>query len=81
MRHVLIGLIRIYQRYISRWTPAVCRFPPTCSEYAAQALAKHGALKAGGWRCGAFAAAIRSIRAATTRFTRSFAFLSVLEFE
>lgn len=43
MRHVLVGLIRFYQRGISRWTPAVCRFSPTCSEYAAQALTKHGA--------------------------------------
>jgi putative membrane protein insertion efficiency factor len=48
MRHVLIALIRIYQRYLSRWTPAACRFQPTCSEYAAQALAKHGALKGSG---------------------------------
>lgn len=45
MRHVLIGGIRMYQRYISRWTPSVCRFTPTCSDYAAQALAKYGALK------------------------------------
>ncbi len=42
MRHVLVGIIRIYQQGISRWTPAVCRFTPTCSEYAAQALTKHG---------------------------------------
>lgn len=35
----------MYQRYISRWTPSACGFTPTCSEYAAQALAKHGALK------------------------------------
>jgi putative membrane protein insertion efficiency factor len=48
MRHVLIAMIRIYQRYLSRWTPAACRFQPTCSEYAAQALAKHGALKGSG---------------------------------
>lgn len=45
MRHLLIGGIRIYQRYISRWTPAACRFTPTCSEYAAQALAKYGVWK------------------------------------
>ena len=45
VRHVLIAVIRIYQRYISRWTPAVCRFQPTCSEYAVQALARYGALK------------------------------------
>jgi uncharacterized protein len=38
----LVALIRIYQ-VLSRFTPAVCRFRPTCSEYAAQALIKHGA--------------------------------------
>ena len=38
----------MYQRYISRWTPATCRFTPTCSEYAAQALAKYGVLKGAG---------------------------------
>ena len=43
MRHVLIRGIRMYQRYVSRWTPSVCRFTPTCSEYAAQALAQQGA--------------------------------------
>ncbi len=48
MRHVLVGIIRIYQRGISRWTPAVCRFSPTCSEYAAQALAKHGVWRGAG---------------------------------
>ena len=42
MRHVLVGLIRIYQRFLSRWTPAACRFSPTCSEYAAQAILRHG---------------------------------------
>ncbi|MBV9850965.1 MAG: membrane protein insertion efficiency factor YidD [Armatimonadetes bacterium] len=45
MRHVFIAVIRMYQRYVSRWTPAVCRFRPTCSEYAVQALARYGALK------------------------------------
>lgn len=42
VRHVLVGFIRIYQRYISRWTPSACRFTPTCSEYAAQAIEKYG---------------------------------------
>jgi len=48
MRHVLIAVVRIYQRYISRWTPSVCRFTPTCSEYAAQALARYGAIRGTG---------------------------------
>ncbi len=45
MRHFLVALIRIYQRYVSRWTPATCRFSPTCSEYAAQAITRHGPLR------------------------------------
>jgi putative membrane protein insertion efficiency factor len=48
VRHVFIGVIRIYQRYISRWTPASCRFTPTCSEYAAQAIEKYGPIRGGG---------------------------------
>lgn len=45
LRHVLVGLVRLYQRGVSRWTPRTCRFEPTCSEYAAQALLKYGALQ------------------------------------
>ena len=41
MKHVLIFLIKIYQS-ISRYTPPVCRFTPTCSEYMKQALIKYG---------------------------------------
>lgn len=43
-----VGLVRAYQRWISPYTPRVCRFYPTCSEYAAQAIARHGLLR-GGW--------------------------------
>lgn len=42
MTRVLIGLIRLYQRCISPWLPSVCRFHPSCSEYAAQAIRRHG---------------------------------------
>jgi len=38
----LIGLIRLYQRHISVHTKAVCRFSPTCSHYAIEALQRHG---------------------------------------
>ena len=45
MKHLLIKLIRIYQRGISPLTPPTCRFTPTCSNYAVEALKKHGAIK------------------------------------
>ncbi|WP_092209017.1 membrane protein insertion efficiency factor YidD [Bizionia echini] len=35
-------LIKIYQIFISPWTPSTCRFQPTCSHYAKEALEKHG---------------------------------------
>lgn len=37
--------IVFYQTCISPFTPATCRFTPTCSEYARQALKKHGPIK------------------------------------
>lgn len=42
---LLILPIRFYQTCISPYTPPSCRFVPTCSEYARQAIAKHGPLK------------------------------------
>lgn len=45
----LVRVVRYYQREISPRKPApTCRFTPTCSEYAVQAIEKHGALR-GGW--------------------------------
>lgn len=37
--------ILFYQRYISPLSPPTCRFTPTCSEYARQAIVKHGPIK------------------------------------
>ena len=37
--------IRIYQKFISPFLPAACRYTPTCSAYAVQALQKHGPIK------------------------------------
>jgi hypothetical protein len=48
LRGALIGLIRAYQVGISSWTPASCRFTPTCSAYAIEALRSHGAGR-GSW--------------------------------
>ena len=42
MTRVLIALLRGYKRYISPHLGHHCRFTPTCSEYAMQALAVHG---------------------------------------
>ncbi|WBW49983.1 membrane protein insertion efficiency factor YidD [Peptoniphilus equinus] len=43
--HVLKSFIRFYQKFISPMTGAHCRFTPTCSQYAYEALDKYGALK------------------------------------
>ena len=45
MKTVLLFLIRFYKRFISPALPNACRFTPTCSEYAYQAIGKYGALK------------------------------------
>lgn len=48
MKKLLLALIRFYQRHISPYTPPACRFTPTCSQYAFEAITKYGAVK-GGW--------------------------------
>ena len=48
MKKVFLWLIRLYQRGISPYTPPACRFSPTCSAYAYEAINKYGAVK-GGW--------------------------------
>ena len=48
MKRFLLSLIRFYQRNISPAFPPRCRFRPTCSAYAAEAMEKYGAWK-GGW--------------------------------
>ena len=48
MKKLLLKLIRFYQKGISPNTPPSCRFTPTCSQYAFEAINKYGALK-GGW--------------------------------
>jgi putative membrane protein insertion efficiency factor len=52
LKQILIApfvlLIKFYQLFISPFTPATCRYQPTCSHYAKEALEKHGLLK-GGW--------------------------------
>ncbi len=47
MKTVFLSLIRFYQRYISPCFPARCRFRPTCSAYAFEAIQKYGAFRGG----------------------------------
>ncbi len=48
MKRVLIALVKWYRRAISPLTPPSCRFTPTCSAYAIEALERFGAIK-GSW--------------------------------
>jgi uncharacterized protein len=57
-KHALRTLVRAYRYFVSPLLPQACRFYPSCSAYAEQALQNHGALR-GGWlaarrlcRCG-----------------------------
>ena len=58
MKIIVVKMIRFYQLFISPLTPSSCRFYPTCSHYAVEAVTKHGVVR-GGWmsvkrisRCG-----------------------------
>ncbi len=48
MRRMICGAIRAYQIAVSPLLPAACRFAPTCSRYALEAVARFGVLR-GGW--------------------------------
>jgi len=53
MTRVLLAMIAFYQRWLSPLIPPRCRFEPTCSAYAREALARHGLLRGLGlsaWR-------------------------------
>ncbi|MGE4553166.1 MAG: membrane protein insertion efficiency factor YidD [Desulfovibrionaceae bacterium] len=45
MRAVALALIWLYQKAVSPLFPGCCRFIPTCSEYAREAIIRHGAIK------------------------------------
>lgn len=44
MKYFLIDILRLYKALLSPFLPSACRFTPTCSEYAVQAVGKYGAL-------------------------------------
>jgi uncharacterized protein len=48
MRALLLLVLGAYRRLVSPLLPPACRFYPTCSAYAAQAVRRHGALR-GSW--------------------------------
>ena len=48
MKNFLLAAIRFYRRNVSPLRPACCRFIPTCSQYALEAVEKYGAVR-GGW--------------------------------
>ena len=48
MRRLLMAIVRFYRTAISPLTPPSCRYDPTCSAYALEALERHGALR-GSW--------------------------------
>lgn len=53
MKRILIGLIHFYQRVISPRKPPACRFTPTCSAYAIEAIERFGVIRGCGlalWR-------------------------------
>ena len=46
-KRIMLGMIRFYRRFISPMFPPCCRFTPTCSAYALEAIQKYGALTGG----------------------------------
>ncbi|MBQ2201815.1 MAG: membrane protein insertion efficiency factor YidD [Clostridia bacterium] len=53
MKRILLALLRFYKRCISPLLPNACIYTPTCSEYAMEAIQKHGVIKGTGlaiWR-------------------------------
>lgn len=47
MKRILLAMVKFYRVAISPYRPSCCRFYPTCSQYALEAIEKHGALKGG----------------------------------
>ncbi len=53
MRMLAIGLVRVYQRFVSPVFPASCKYHPSCSQYAIDALRRYGFVRGvilAGWR-------------------------------
>jgi hypothetical protein len=48
MKYLVLDFLRLYKTFLSPFFPPACRFTPTCSEYAMQAVEKYGAIR-GTW--------------------------------
>lgn len=47
MKYLFLGIIRLYQKFISPIKPPSCRFYPTCSHYGMESIQRFGAIKGG----------------------------------
>lgn len=47
LARILISGIRVYQWAIAPWLPPACRYTPSCSQYAVEAIERHGAARGG----------------------------------
>ena len=67
MKILLIGLIRGYKMGISPYLPNACRFEPTCSQYAIEAIERFGR-RGGSWQLSGFCAVILFILGVTIQY-------------
>ena len=54
METIALAILRAYKRYLSPMLPAACRYVPTCSDYAMEAIARNGVLRGGAQAIGRF---------------------------
>jgi putative membrane protein insertion efficiency factor len=45
MQKLVLGLLRVYKKFLSPLLPSACRFYPTCSEYMSEAVGRYGAVR------------------------------------
>ena len=48
MKYLVLDILALYKAFLSPWFPPACRFEPTCSQYAAEAVERYGAIR-GTW--------------------------------